>query len=166
MKTLLKFTKKFRHFMSIRSTDKLLLVEALCLTGIARILILTVPFHKLSSLLGKHMEESSIDLNETEYEVIKRVSWAVKVASKYTPWESKCLVQAATAQRMLKVRKISSTLYLGVKKDAQNKMEAHAWLRSGVIIITGGYEKRFFKEVSKFSNEEGGKKSGRYMWNN
>lgn len=88
-----------------------------------------------------------------QYKIARRVLWAVNMATIRTPWESKCLVRALTAQRMLKKRDVYTTLYLGVGKDTNNKMLAHAWLRCGEFIMTGGRERDRFKEVAKFSNE-------------
>ena len=63
--------------------------------------------------------------------------------SKYTFWESQCLVKAIAAMKMLERRNIESTLYLGTARDESGKMIAHAWLRSGPFYITGaeGMEK-------------------------
>ncbi len=36
-----------------------------------------------------------------------------------TPWESKCLVRAMTAKKMMKKRGYKTTLYLGVGKDEE-----------------------------------------------
>ena len=38
---------------------------------------------------------------------------------------------------MVKKKNISSTLYLGVKTE-NGKMSAHAWLRTGMLYVTGG----------------------------
>ena len=54
-----------------------------------------------------------------------------------TAWESKCLVRALTAQKLLKQKGIGSTLYLGCGY-AEDKMVAHAWLRCGELYVTGG----------------------------
>lgn len=59
-----------------------------------------------------------------------------KVCDK-TPWESKCLVRALAAQRLLCRRGLSSTLYLGCGME-EGKMVAHAWLRFGEMYVTGG----------------------------
>ena len=150
MQNLSVLTRKTRTFFHIKWCDKVILLEALFLTGIARLVILSIPFGKYKKYIGTHKEETSFDINLEEYRVIKRIAWAVNTVSKYTPWESKCLVQALTAQRMLKERKVSSTLYLGVNKDEKNNMKAHAWLRCGQVIVTGGYNKNEFKEVAKF----------------
>lgn len=136
----------------IKWSDKKLLFEALFLTALARAVILLIPFKKYQKYLGVYSQETSYEMLIDKNSLIKRISWAVNIVSKYTPWESKCLVQAVTAQRMLKARKIGSTLYLGVNKDTNN-MHAHAWLRCGQVIVTGGYNKDAFKEVAKFASE-------------
>lgn len=57
-----------------------------------------------------------------------------------------------TAKLMLKRRKTKCTLYLGVSKEDNNLMKAHAWVRSGNIIATGAKGKERFKVVSIFSD--------------
>lgn len=82
-------------------------------------------------------EESSWDPQPEHERYLKWVAYQVRVSCEKTPWESKCLVQALTARKLLMRKKISCTLYLGVgKKDEE--MIAHAWLRSGPDYITGG----------------------------
>ena len=151
MQSLSILTRKTRSFFHIKWCDKVIILEALFLTGIARLVILSIPFGKYKKYIGTYKEETSFDISLEEYRVIKRVAWAVNIVSKYTPWESKCLVQALTAQRMLKKRKVCSTLYLGLNKYEKNNMKAHAWLRCGQVIVTGGYNKGEFKEVAKFA---------------
>ena len=65
-------------------------------------------------------------------------------------WESKCLVRAMTARKLLKEAGIHSTLYLGVGKD-EGKMIAHAWLRCGQMYVTGGNGSSYAM-VAKFRN--------------
>jgi hypothetical protein len=146
--------RKSKGFVRINWRDKILFFQAFFLSGIARIAILFIPFRVVKRFLGTPKKESSYEIKIEEYRRVKRIAWAVNQASKYTPWESKCLVKAITAQRMLKRYKIYCTIYLGVNKTEKNNMEAHAWLRSGSVFVTGGYEKEDFKEVAKFSNAE------------
>ncbi len=75
--------------------------------------------------------------------------------SRHTWWESQCLVMAIAAMKMLDRRGIESTLYLGTARDADGKMIAHAWLRSGNIYLTGFEEMRKFTVVGKFGNAAG-----------
>ena len=118
--------------------DKILFTEAFILTGINRYKILHVPFSKLKIGLGEHNKESSSQASLEEYKVVRKIQNAVVNTSRYTPWESLCLVQSMTVQKMLTRRKISSTLYLGVNKDSNNEMKAHSWIRCGQIYVTGG----------------------------
>lgn len=152
MGKLLLITRRLLILSRTKWSDKKLLFEALFLTALARAVILLIPFKKYQKYLGVYSQKTSYEVPIDKYRIIKRISWAVNIVSKYTPWESKCLVQAVTAQRMLKTRKIGSTLYLGVNKD-KNNLNAHAWLRCGQVIVTGGYNKGAFKVVAKFANE-------------
>jgi hypothetical protein len=49
-----------------------------------------------------------------------------------------CLTQAIAAGIMLKQRRIAYNIYLGVARNNNNQLIAHAWLRSGDILVTGG----------------------------
>ena len=73
-------------------------------------------------------------------------------AANNTPWESACLAQSLTAQRMLKRRGIPGVFYLGVRKDenADEKMSAHAWTQCGDAIITGHKGHEDYTVVSVF----------------
>ena len=57
--------------------------------------------------------------------------------SRYTFWESQCLVKAIAGMKMLEKRNIESTLYLGTAKDEKGELIAHAWLRSGLFLCIG-----------------------------
>lgn len=137
------------------SITKMLLIEAFLFLGWARILKF-FPFSKISPYLGEHMVETSYQYVEANKKQLKNISNAIHIMSKYTFWESKCLVKAIAAMKMLERRKIESTLYLGTSRDKDGKMIAHAWLRSGPNYVSGfeGMEKFtvvgiFAKQISK-----------------
>lgn len=153
MLTLSILVRKTKSFLKIPLRERLMFFEAYILSGIYRFAILVIPFKRLRKHIGKHRLESSREVPIENYKVARLVLMAVDRATIRTPWESKCLVRALTAQRMLKKRKIYTTLYLGVGKSIDNKMLAHAWLRCGQVIVTGGEVIQGFKEVAKFSNE-------------
>lgn len=64
-------------------------------------------------------------------------------------------MQAIAAQRMLRRRRIASTLYLGVASNREKKdaIVAHAWLRAGDKIITGEIEARRHRALAWFGDE-------------
>lgn len=92
---------------------------------------------KLSPHWGIRGEESVENASAEEYKYANVVASKVNRSANNTPWESKCLVRALTAQKLLKRKKIESTLYLGVGQE-NGKMTAHAWLRVGQMYVTGG----------------------------
>lgn len=143
---------KVKLFFSLDFTSRLLLLEAFALLGWARILK-NKSFSKVAPSLGKHMQETSFSYIETNIRIIKHISQAIDIMSRYTFWESQCLVRAIAAMKMLERRKIESTLYLGTAKDETGKMIAHAWLRSGPFYITGSEGMERFIVVGKFAKK-------------
>lgn len=144
--------RKLRKIIKLSWRDRNILCEAFFISGLVRLAILFISFRKLAVIYGRYGEEATSSSNEEKKEIIFRIGWAVEQISYRTPWKSKCLVKALTAQIMLGKRKISSTLYLGVAKDKENKLLAHAWVRSGQVIITGARQRAGFKEVARFGN--------------
>jgi hypothetical protein len=144
--------KNIRLYLSLDTSIKLLYLEAYLLLGWARVLK-CVPFSILSHTLGEEMAETSFDDNESDQKVKRQISQAIHLMSRYTFWESKCLVKAIAGLKMLERRKIESTLYLGTARDISGKMIAHAWLRSGNKFITGSEEMERFTVVGKFAKK-------------
>ena len=133
--------------------ERRLLGEAFVLLGVARLLVLAVPFRWLAHTLGSHMRESELDANSAHLETARLIGQAIRSAASNTPWKSVCLPQAVVGQWMLKRRRIAATLYLGVTKaeDITEQHAAHAWLRCGNHILTGAAGYRVFTVVVSFS---------------
>jgi len=144
LKYLVKFTR-------LKLRDQFLLLQTFMLLVVFRIILLTVKFKVIARHLGVHMQESDNKILKDDLPVLQKVSWAVAVMSCFTPWPSKCFVQALTAKWLLKSRNIKCTIYFGLKKDDQGKMCAHAWLRSGQTIVCGGNSADFV-QLSTFGD--------------
>lgn len=65
------------------------------------------------------------------------ISWALASAAARVPWRSDCLVQAMAASMWLDKAQLGYKLNIGVRKNAADELEAHAWLTSGNITVTG-----------------------------
>ena len=65
-----------------------------------------------------------------------RIAYAIPRIGARVPWRADCLVQALAARRWLASHGVKSVLSIGVRKDAE--FAAHAWLKVGDQIITGG----------------------------
>ncbi|WP_028550866.1 lasso peptide biosynthesis B2 protein [Paenibacillus sp. UNC451MF] len=141
---------KVKKFLQLDMATMLLIAEAIFYLGWARMLV-SIPFAKVAPSLGAHMQETSNSERRDDIESLIKVHDIIRVMSQHTFWESKCLVRAIAALKMLERRHIESTLYLGTARDEQRKMIAHAWLRSGPFYITGAEEMERFQVVGTFA---------------
>jgi hypothetical protein len=67
-----------------------------------------------------------------------RIIRAVLRASRYLPGESTCLPQAMAAYRLLAQRGIPARLKIGVRKEDEQKLSAHAWVECEGQVVIGG----------------------------
>jgi len=75
--------------------------------------------------------------------IVERVAYAVPVMALRVPWRADCLVQALAAKRWLAREGIASQIALGAAHDSDGGFLAHAWLRAGERIVTGGDVARY-----------------------
>jgi hypothetical protein len=141
-------------FLRLSGPDRWFFAEAVISLGIARLVILMVPFRWISPFLGRHMAKSPETIQLNHMDLVKRVSWAVQTASRHMPWKCKCLTQALAGKGMLKRYGVQSTLYLGVTKDDGEKLKPHAWLQTGHVFVTGARDMKSFTVVSTFAEEK------------
>lgn len=143
---------KLVMFIKLDLKTKQMLVEAYFYLAWARILKWR-PFANVAPSLGEQMAETPLSLINAQKETLRSVSNAIHLMSKYTFWESQCLVKAIAAMKMLEKRGIESTLYLGTAKDEKGILIAHAWLRSGPFYVSGSEGMEKFTVVSKFAKK-------------
>lgn len=128
--------------------DKRLTFEVWFWAALFRLVLLFVPVKYLKKHFGALGEESPSDESIESYKQARKIAYHVNRISEHTPWQSKCLVRALTAQKLLTKKQISSTLYLGVKKECE-EMVAHAWIRTGGYYAAGG-DGNGYAVVAKF----------------
>ena len=150
--------KKLRQFAALDLQQKFLFVQAWFMLGWFRAAILTVSFRRLVRSLEHHQSQPrylSIE-NEQMKQQAFIIGNIVAKAARYTPWQSRCLVQVLVVQRLLDKRNIAGQFYLGVRKGEEGEndstgLSAHAWLQCGGIIVSGGSGHEEFAVVSTFS---------------
>ena len=116
---------------------KSLTLKAFALSARYRFQMLHEDTKGLKYKWGIPEEESPYTAKADDYKYAKKVAYSVNQVCNKTKWESKCLVRALTAQKLLAQKGIESTLYLGCKEE-DGKMVAHAWIRCGRVFVTGG----------------------------
>lgn len=156
--------RKIKVYLSLPRSMRRLVWEAYILLGWARIQK-AMPFAKIAPGLGTPMVETPMTgLDRSEVITIRNISKAISLASKYTLWESRCLVMAIAGMKMLERRKIESTLYMGTARNKQGHMMAHAWLRSGKLIVTGADTMDQYTVVGVFGKRCPEKGSGEIVY--
>ena len=143
----------FAKWRRLGRAERGLFLEAFVLLGAARLAVALLPFRWLAASLGRHMNQAGGAVDPGDLDRARLIGWAVRTAAGHTPWASVCLPQAVTAKWMLRRRHIAGTIYLGVAKSgtAPDRLNAHAWLRCGDEILTGGRGHAGFTVVSTFS---------------
>ena len=144
----------FRSFRNMDPKEKRIASEAVITLAVCRLLIVCFSFRKIAGLLGVRMQESPATITSPQLEEVKVISNSLEKLSPRLPFRSMCFEQALAFKLMLNRRKISSTVYFGVRseKDSKTPIKAHAWTRSGDFYATGTEGKEEFKVVSFFGS--------------
>lgn len=127
-----------------------LFFESVLALAAARLIIVLLPFRIYSKILGRPKTESA-QTPSAAPESLRAIGEAIFDAGRRVPWTNKCVEQAFAAKLMLRRRGLSNTLYLGVARDVT--LEAHAWLRSGDVCVTGEAELERYTVVATFADE-------------
>jgi hypothetical protein len=110
------------------------------LLGLARAAVLTMPFRRLAPRLGVHSGVAPwVPLTTPEQEHrANRIGRVVRRSAMLTPWESNCFNQALTARILLELYAVPYCFYFGVRFGKDGKeLDAHAWVASGKVRVTG-----------------------------
>jgi len=139
----------------IPGSRRQLLGEALLALLIARGVMLFLPFRRIAEWLGTPGAESPVAAAPDEIRMAQEVGWAVGVIARQVPWDGRCLAQALAATGMLRRRGMEGTVSFGVC-EGQGKsagFDAHAWLRFGSCVVTGGPEHQRYKVITTFARK-------------
>lgn len=129
--------KAIKKFFLVSGEERRLFFQAIWIAILARIYILNLSSKKLPGFLGTPHKESTFETNIAENSVFLKVYMAMRRSTIYLPFKKKCLIEAIVVKKMLQKYNIVTTIYLGVAKDENKNLIAHAWLRYGSKIIVG-----------------------------
>lgn len=135
--------RKARIFLRLPLIEQIYFLPAWILLGLSRLAILTVSFRRLAPRLGVSWGASAWVplLSKRDEKHAAHVGRTVRLAARYTPWESNCFPQAVTARLLLGTRGIAYAMYFGLARDGEGgrqEMKAHAWIAAGRVSVTGG----------------------------
>jgi hypothetical protein len=140
-----------KRYARIPRTRRRLLWEALGALTIARGAMALLPFRRIAAWLGTLGAESPATAAPEEIRSAEEVGWAVGVLARRVPWDGRCLAQALAATGMLRRRGLEGTVSFGVRRGESAGFDAHAWLRLGSCVVTGGPGHQRFKTVTTFA---------------
>jgi hypothetical protein len=126
---------KVLRFIFCPYQKKKLLGKSLFLIWIIRISLWFFSFKSLNKWLSR-FESSDADNGQANWSLISSIVSSVKACSRYVPYAS-CLTQALATRTLLQMKGQSSQLKIGVDKDEDNKLMAHAWIEVDGRIIIG-----------------------------
>jgi Transglutaminase-like superfamily len=124
--------RKIRTFLRMSAVERGLIAESAFMLGLARLIVLTVPFRFMIPWLQRAPARVSCD-----QKLLVAVRRAVTIAARNVPWNAMCLPQALAAKAMLARRGCGSALHLGATFDSNGKLIAHAWLVADGQVVVG-----------------------------
>jgi len=110
-----------------------------------------LPFRRIAAWLGTAGAEGPATATEEETRTAQEIGWAVGVLGRRVPWDGRCLAQALAATGMLRRRGLEGTVIFGARQGESAGFDAHAWLRLGSRMVTGGREHQRFKIFTTFA---------------
>lgn len=119
----------------IRATKELLSARVRFAITPSQIVVASLQQRSIDQCQQAHAHVREIDL--------PRLSWAISAAATRVPWRSDCLIQVMAADRWLMRHGVLGDFYIGVAKTESGDITAHAWLRCGNSVITGGASDMF-----------------------
>ncbi len=145
------YMKNILSFIRLPLKIKKILLEASVALLLAKILISFTKLKSITKLLGKSNRVTRGADTDIDLLKVSEVSYSVQTMSRFTPWESNCLVQACAAKYMLNRRNQPGTVYFGLAKDEKGSIIAHAWVKCGKHFVTGGDGSTHFITTGSFS---------------
>jgi hypothetical protein len=140
-----------KRYWRIPRSRKKLLREALIALAVARAAMALLPFRRIAAWLGTPGAESSATATADEIRTAQEVGWAVSVLARRVPWDGRCLAQALAATGILRRRGLEGTVSFGSSRGESAGFDAHAWLRLGPCVVTGGPGHQRFKTFTTFA---------------
>jgi hypothetical protein len=127
---------RLQKFNELSRPEKLLFLQTMLVLTSVTLGLRTVSWLKLQRLLLK-LANWRARSAATQRVSPRSISRSIRAASHYVP-KATCLPQALTAQHLLVWNRYPADFQIGVAKDADGKLEAHAWVTSQGKVIAGG----------------------------
>lgn len=120
-----------RKPLILRPRDVAWLLRCLLIVAIMRIALSLLPYRRIGRWIPA---PAGAPANDDD---VYRVAWGVAAVAKLIPHAS-CLTQALAGQYLLAKAGHPATIQIGVAREKDGRVSAHAWLLHGDRIVLGG----------------------------
>ena len=130
--------KKIRKFLRLSQKEQLLFMYAVVILGMVTVGLRILPWIVLQQKLLKlaHWSSKFVSARRPPANLI---TWIIKVAGALIP-KATCLPQALAAQFMLVQNAYPVELKIGITRNDDGILKAHAWVTSEGGILIGGVQ--------------------------
>lgn len=125
-----------RKYICLPPADRRLLVSATLVLGLVGAALKLVSFKKLLHLTDQFSGRPSRRQGPTPPSS-QRITWAVSAVGRRIPLLSRCLIQAIATKILLARWGYPVLLRIGVARDENGRLEAHAWVESQGEVVMG-----------------------------
>jgi len=130
-------------FRQLQPPDRRLLLRTLPLVLFVRIWLWVAPYRPLHRMLHR-LARTSFDSSLINRNYPDRAAWAVAAVSRRVPGARTCLVEALALEFLLLRHGFPVDLRLGVCRDEDGRMRAHAWVEhQGRVVIGAADMKKY-----------------------
>ena len=144
--------------MLMPTKDKIKFFINIMLCGIARAFINLFSYKRIYPYFGHQcrMLHASTILSKEQIQHSIRIQRSIRLAARYTPWNSNCLTKAMVAAFWCKYYNIPYIFFIGIAKKSDKPLgqDAHAWVTSGPVAITGEHCFNSHQIIASFSNRK------------
>ncbi len=128
--------RRLRKLRDLAPADRRLLCQSALLLLLVRAALRVLPFGALRQALARHGRPPAVPAPP------ERIAWSVDTAAAALPGGCGCLPRALVAHALLRRAGHPAEIRLGVARDGDRKLRAHAWVESngGVLVGAAGLE--------------------------
>lgn len=128
-------------------SHKGLLIGTGLLLGLLRFGLLILPYRWVTSCLDRTSIVKK-GVGTGDMSSLTHLTWATQAMGRRMLGDKPCLPQALALQWLLRRRCIRTELHIGVRRQGEHKLDAHAWLeKEGQVIIGGRQSPVRFKRM-------------------
>ena len=124
--------KKFFH---LSAADKALFIQSTIVVAFSTLGLRILPWLRLQNMLLR-MARNQSNRVSSNCPSVNQIKWAVSAAGHSVP-KATCLPQALASQYLLVKYGYPADLQIGVARDKDGKLEAHAWVVSENQTVLG-----------------------------